>query len=141
MGLRRDYHFVDHGPTFTVLADRDRTGPWGLFGGLPGRRAEYVLNPDGEARRLNSKTTVDLVPGDVVSYRTCGGGGYGPPRERDPARVLADVRQGKVSVARAREVYRVAIDPANWTVDIEETARLRSPGSSTPPSLRSDGDA
>jgi N-methylhydantoinase B len=125
LGLRRDYLFPDHEVTFTILADRDREGPWGLFGGHAGRRAEYILNPDGEARRLNSKTTLELRQGDVVSYRTCGGGGYGPPEERDSERVLQDVRDCKVSVTRAREIYRVAIDTATWTVDTGETARLR----------------
>ena len=125
LGLRRDYLFPDHETTFSILADRERAGPWGLFEGLPGRPAEYVLNPDGEARRLGSKVTLDLQPGDVVSYRTCGGGGYGPPSEREPELVLRDVRQGKVSLERAREVYGVAIDPATWTVDLTETARLR----------------
>jgi len=126
LGLRRDYLFPDHAATFTVLADRDRAGPWGLFGGQPGQRAEYVLNPDGAARRLSSKTTLELQPGDVISYRTCGGGGYGKPEERDPELVLRDVREGKVSLERAREVYGVAIDPGTWTVSAEETARLRA---------------
>ncbi len=126
LGLRRDYFFPDHAVTFTILADRDRVGPAGLFGGHHGRVAEYVLNPDRENRRLGSKTTVELQPGDVVSYRTCGGGGYGPPEARDPRLVLRDVREGKVGLARAREVYRVAIDPATWTVDEAETARLRA---------------
>jgi N-methylhydantoinase B len=125
LGLRRDYQFPGHAVTFTVLADRDREGPWGLFGGLPGRPAAYLLNPGGEARPLSAKGTVELQPGDTVSYRTCGGGGYGPPRERDPRLVLADVREGKVSAARARSVYGVAVDTANWTVDEVETARLR----------------
>jgi len=62
----------------------------------------------------------------VVSYRTCGGGGFGPPEQRDPERVLRDVREGKVSPARARDVYRVAVDTAAWIVDEEETARLRA---------------
>jgi N-methylhydantoinase B len=126
LGLRRDYLFPDHCATFTVLADRDREGPWGLFGGQPGRRAEYVLNPDGEARRLGSKVTLELQPGDVVSYRTCGGGGYGRPEERDPQLLLRDVREGKVSLRQAREVYGVAIDAASWTIAAEETARLRA---------------
>ena len=128
LGLRRDYLFTNTGTTFTILADRDREGPWGLFDGLPGRRAEYVLNPDRDARSLGSKTTVELQPGDVVSYRTCGGGGYGPPEERDPERVLRDVRERKVSAARARDVYRVAVDTTTWSVDAAETVRLRSAG-------------
>ncbi len=126
LGLRRDYLFSEYPITFTILADRDREGPWGLFGGCAAPPAEYVLNPDGEATRLPSKTTVELQRGDVVSYRTCGGGGYGAPRERDPARVLRDVREGRVSIDRAREVYGVVIDRSTWRVDAERTAEARS---------------
>jgi N-methylhydantoinase B len=126
LGVRRDYRFDDHEVTFTILADRDRRGPWGLFGGQDGRKAFYILNPDGEARVLSSKTTVILKPADVISYQTCGGGGYGPPEERDPALVLRDVREAKVSLDRARAVYKVAVEPGTWTVDQTETARLRS---------------
>jgi N-methylhydantoinase B len=123
LGLRRDYRFDDHDVTFTVLADRNRWGPWGLYGGQDGRKAYYILNPDGEARELGSKMTVALKPGDVISYQTCGGGGWGNPEERAPELVLKDVRDGKVSLARAREVYKVAIDPATWTVKEAGTAK------------------
>jgi N-methylhydantoinase B len=123
LGLRKDYLF-DRPTTFTVLADRDKAGPWGLFGGLAGRKAEYVLTRDGEETRLGSKTTVELQPGDVMSYRTCGGGGYGPPHERDPERVLRDVIEGKVSAERAREHYGVAI--VDGRVDEDETRSLRA---------------
>ena len=61
----------------------------------------------GEEQRLSAKCTIELEAGDVVSYRTCGGGGYGPPGERDPELVRRDVREGKVSAERARDVYGV----------------------------------
>jgi N-methylhydantoinase B len=125
LGLRRDYLFPDRALSFTVLADRERWGPPGLFGGQDGQPATYIRNPEGEATPLGSKATVELEPGDTVSYRTCGGGGYGPPHERDPELVLRDVREAKVSLARARDVYRVAVDPERWAVDEVETARLR----------------
>ena len=125
LGLRRDYLFPDHEASFTILADRERWGPHGLFGGLPGERAHYVLNPDSDATELGSKVTVQLKENDVISYRTCGGGGYGPPQERDPQDVLWDVRNGKVSPERARQVYRVAIDAGALTVDLDATSRLR----------------
>ena len=60
---------------------------------------------------------------------TNGGGGYGPPSERDPERVRRDVEAGYVSAGRAAEVYRVAVlrrgrrDAARWTPTA--TARLR----------------
>jgi N-methylhydantoinase B len=123
LGLRKDYRFDLH-TTFTVLADRDKAGPHGVFGGHAGRVAEYVHVRDGVETRLPSKTTIDLVPGDVISIRTCGGGGYGPPEERDPERVLRDVLEGKISAERARELYRVAI--AGRRVDHDETEELRA---------------
>ena len=123
LGLRKDYLFDLH-TTFTVLADRDKAGPWGAFGGHTGRVAEYVHVRDGVETKLISKTTLDLVPGDVISVRTCGGGGYGPPEERDPERVLRDVLEGKVSAERARDVYRVAI--ADRRLDEAATQVLRS---------------
>ena len=111
LGLRKDYRF-DRPLTFTVLADRTKQGPWGVLGGGAGAPARFVLVRDGVERDLNPKSTVDLLAGDVVSYRTCGGGGYGPATERDPALVLRDVLEGKVSAQRARDLYRVAIDTA-----------------------------
>ncbi len=125
LGVRRDYLFPDSTPTFTILADRDRQGPHGLHGGLPGKPAEYVLNPDTDPVILSSKVTLDLKPGDVVSYRTCGGGGYGPPLKRDPLSVLRDVHESKVTRERARDVYGVAIDET-LKVDSEATRHLRS---------------
>lgn len=126
LGLRRDYLFPDHEVSFTILADRERWGPDGLFDGAAGQKASYILNPEGEAVVLGSKVTVQLAPGDVISYRTCGGGGYGSPLERDPALVLRDVREGKVSLERAQAVYGVALDVNTWTVNAAATSRNRS---------------
>jgi N-methylhydantoinase B len=122
LGLRKDYRF-DLATTFTILADRDKAGPWGVFGGEAGRIAEYVHIRNGVETRLSSKSTLDLVPGDVISVRTCGGGGYGPAEERAPERVLQDVLQGKVSGTRAREIYKVAI--SDRRVNESETQELR----------------
>jgi N-methylhydantoinase B len=122
LGLRKDYRF-DLATTFTILADRDKAGPWGVFGGEAGRIAEYVHIRNGVETRLSSKSTLDLVPGDVISVRTCGGGGYGPAEERAPERVLQDVLQGKVSATRAREIYKVAI--SDRRVDESQTQELR----------------
>jgi N-methylhydantoinase B len=126
LGLRKDYLFPRGPVTFTVLADRDREGPWGLFGGLAGKPAEYVLVSEGEERSIGSKATVEVQAGELVSYRTCGGGGYGPPEEREPERVLRDVVEGKISVERARTLYGVVIDETGRGVDEDETRRLRS---------------
>jgi N-methylhydantoinase B len=123
LGLRKDYLF-DRPTTFTVLADRTSHGPAGALGGHDGLPAEYVLVRDGREQPLSAKCTVELEEGDVVSYRTCGGGGYGPPEERDPGRVLRDVCEGKVSSERARSIYRVAIEGRQ--LDESATKELRS---------------
>ncbi len=125
LGLRRDWQFPDHEVTFTLLSDNSKNAPWGLFGGGPGAPGRHILNPDGEARELPSKKTLQLAPGDVVSYRTPGGGGYGPALERDPEAVLRDVIDGKVSLARAREVYGVVIDLDRRVVDAAATESIR----------------
>ncbi len=107
------------------MADRERWGPWGLFGGKAGQRASYILIDGEEESELGSKVTIQLKPGQIISYRTCGGGGYGLPYQRNPELVLRDVREGKVNLARAREMYGVDIDTNGWTVNEIETTRLR----------------
>ncbi len=126
LGLRRDYKFRDHEANVTILADTAKFPARGIFGGRDGRTARYLLNPDSEnCRDVGSKSTFYASPTDIVSMQTPGGGGYGDPLERDPTAVLDDVRCGKVSLDRAREVYGVAINPESWTVDLQETSRLR----------------
>ncbi len=129
LGMRRDYHFPDDPATFTVLSDRDIAGPKGIFGGMDGRKAFYILNPDEqseEATELSSKCVVELKPGDTVSFQTPGGGGYGLPFERDPNAVLRDVIGGKINRERARDLYGVVIDPESSTVDQSATANARN---------------
>ena len=70
------------------------------------------MNPGKPGERVIPSRFSDHVlhPGEVFSLDTPGGGGLGNPLERDPERVLNDVRNGYVTQKRAREVYRVAID-------------------------------
>ncbi len=125
LGVRRDWKFPNHKATLTVFSDNRKYAPWGLFGGGSGASSRYILNPDGEAKELPSKITLHLAPDSVISYRTPGGGGYGPPFERDPEGVLGDVLDGKVSVARARAAYGVVVDIDRRRVDLEATQKLR----------------
>jgi len=74
---------------------------------------------------LPSKITLSLEPESVISYRTPGGGGYGPAIEREPEAVLWDVTNGKVSSARARDVYGVVIDGERREIDWNATHARR----------------
>ncbi|MCK4410675.1 hydantoinase B/oxoprolinase family protein, partial [Candidatus Bipolaricaulota bacterium] len=67
-----------------------------------------------------------LAAGEVVSFQTGGGGGYGSPHERDPKKVLKDVANGYVSLERAKEEYGVIIDEATMKVDGQATEELRN---------------
>lgn len=128
LGMRRDYHFPDDPATFTVLSDRDVAGPKGIFGGMDGRKAFYILNPDEQTEQvaeLSSKCVVELKPGDTVSFQTPGGGGYGSPFERDPNAVLLDVLGGKINIQRAYDLYGVVIDTESTSVDEIATSNSR----------------
>jgi N-methylhydantoinase B len=126
LGVRRDYTFPGHTPSFSILSDKAKYAPWGLFGGSAARPAKYILNPDTDARELPSKITLPLQPGDVVSVQTPGGGGCEPAWLRPPHLVAADVALGKLSCQRAQQVYGVVVHPETLTVDEAATAVLRT---------------
>jgi len=79
----------------------------GVDGGGEGRNPYVVVHPDEEReeRYPGIVSNVGLDPGDVFRIETGGGGGVLPPAGRDPARVRADLDDGVVTLAKAREVY------------------------------------
>lgn len=108
-GLRKDVELLASEATVTLLGDRHRHAPYGLFGARAGARAETLLERNGETRPLGSKEVLELRRGDVVSFRLAGAGGYGDPRERAREAVLRDVADGFVSREAARAVYGVEL--------------------------------
>ena len=102
----------------------DRTGnpALGLLGGSPGATGDLRLADGG---RPHPKSHYVLQPGQRVILELPGGGGYGPPSERDPERVLADARQGYISLDAAERDYAVVVDAATMAVDEAATAALR----------------
>jgi N-methylhydantoinase B len=89
-----------------VNLDRTKCPPWGLAGGLDGQTNIGLIHRAGGGEEVIYKgTNVLLSPGDSVTFRTAGGGGYGDPREREPARIAADLRDGLISQAAALGVY------------------------------------
>ena len=125
LSLIREYRFLEDEGILQIRSDRFRTPPYGLDGGGPGTLCQNILNPQGEARRLPSKTLVTIRKGDVLLHIQAGAGGWGSPWEREPERVLADVRDEKVSRESAERDYGVAIDDRRWTIDGERTRALR----------------
>lgn len=122
---RRAYRFLEREAVLQVRSDRRETRPFGLYGGRPGRSSRNVLNPAGQLRELDSKLIMNLERGDVFMYEMPGGGGWGNPLERDPGRVLEDVRNEFVSVEEAASEYGVVVSTETWTVDGEATSAQR----------------
>jgi N-methylhydantoinase B len=69
---------------------------------------------------------IQLKYGDHLIILSGGGAGVGRPSERDPEEVLADVKNELVSVQKAKDVYKVVIDPAKMQVLAKETLALRN---------------
>jgi N-methylhydantoinase B len=106
LSLRKDIRLLADGIVLSNLGDRCRFAPYGLDDGRDGTLGETVLNPgSSEERKLESKGTFVLNAGDVVSFRSAGSGGFGPPRERPRQAVVKDLREGYISPAAAREIY------------------------------------
>ncbi len=69
-------------------------------------RASTSARDPYTSRRRKSKLLTRVGKGDRLVVETAGGGGYGPPTERDRGALEEDVRNGKVSADAAREIYR-----------------------------------
>ncbi|MGH8219337.1 MAG: hydantoinase B/oxoprolinase family protein, partial [Steroidobacteraceae bacterium] len=89
-----------------VNLDRTRCPPWGLAGGHAGQSNQGVIRrADGREELIYKGTNVALDAHESVIFRTAGGGGYGNPRDRQPARVAEDLREGLISEAAAQLIY------------------------------------
>jgi N-methylhydantoinase B/oxoprolinase/acetone carboxylase alpha subunit len=77
-GIVREFEFLT--PTqVTVLSDRRSRGPYGLFGGRPGRPGKNRLLHGARAIAIDGKARFEVKAGDVFRIATPGGGGYGKP--------------------------------------------------------------
>src|SRR5690625_380424 len=105
--------------------ERLRYQPWGAAGGWPGLPMEVMLNPDHpQAQRIETINVLALQQGDVIEFRTPGGGGWGDPLQRPVAHVQQDLILGLVSPAYAHRYYGVVVN-ADGTIDAEQTAQRR----------------
>jgi N-methylhydantoinase B/oxoprolinase/acetone carboxylase alpha subunit len=123
--------YIEYGPVDTELevlyaADGTVNPALGVRGGQSGALCRPAMRKaDGEVVGLEAWARVVLEPGETIISISSGGGGYGPPHERDVERVLHDVRDGWVSVARARDVYGVVIGD-DGEVDDDATRARRT---------------
>lgn len=114
--------------TLTVNGERCRVAPQGLLDGQEGMLfRSSVERTGGGIDQLPSKGGYVVVKrGDRVSIRPAGSGGYGHPFDREPERVLMDVRDGYVSRKAAFELYGVALTKDGNGIDVAGTREARS---------------
>ncbi len=106
----------------SCMYDRTGNAAAGLLGGKPGATGEVALSDGGYP---HPKSHYVLKPGQRVTLKLPGGGGFGPPSLREPQRVLDDARQGYVSPEAAARDYGVLIDAEKMTIDVEATNARR----------------
>jgi N-methylhydantoinase B len=98
----------------SMVMDHGRTGPLGALGGADGGVNKVAVEISGEEYRpphLSKDQDIQLTPGDRIRVSTPGGGGYGDPRRRDPAKVARDVMRGYYSREQAEELFGVRFTP------------------------------
>ena len=125
LGIVKDYRCTDD---IHLLAayDRSVTPPWGLFGAKEAmHNVVVVTKANGEQESFMKRTGYQLKEGDVMSFRTAGGGGYGPPGDREVERVAADVVEGYVSAEAAARDYGVVVGD-DGLVDVEASRSARA---------------
>ena len=145
MGLAVTPHDTDELHTMVVGHGVQVPNSVGQFGGTPGACAYHLLRKSnagiaeliktnshmsdlfdagGGVRRFDSKPGhFPLHRGDVLAYSFQGGGGFGDPIRRDPARVARDVHNGFVTPHWASALYGVVV--RGGTVDAEATRTRR----------------
>ena len=99
------------GVHFWLDTSRQRSRPWGLFGGGPGSSARCELSPG--ATPIDHGYTM-LNTGDSAAIETAGAGGYGDPARRLPQAVADDLQAQKISTRTAEEYLRSGVqqDPS-----------------------------
>jgi N-methylhydantoinase B len=95
LGQQLDIEVLGDAPLeFRFNAERIATPAAGVVGGGPGAPGEIRIN---DQPIHDTKLAYTLQPGDRLSLRTPGGGGYGPPDERTAAAHQHDLLAGYIT--------------------------------------------
>jgi N-methylhydantoinase B len=130
LSVRRTYRLLAEQGELSLLGNRVRVPPFGLYGGDHGAPARYTLDPGTSRQRPAApefgakKHQIPLRRGQSIEQETAGGGGFGDPLDRDPKAVAHDVAFGYVSAAAAAARYGVVVDRGR--VDEAATTQRRA---------------
>lgn len=135
-GARRCWRVTAPKVTVSSVMDRLESDPYGLFGGLPGKRGALLYRRHGEPEfrtfmeafgvaSPGKFTGIEVEEGDEILIVAPGGGGYGSPLERPVEDVVEDVREGLVSIESARRDYGVVVEEHDGRIELVEVIRER----------------
>lgn len=129
LGVIREYEALEEGIMTESWMEFFHSPPKGVLGGTDGRPHRVVLRRGTPEEQVFTERFSDLrlAPGQSSLTESAGGGGWGDPRQRDPRRVLEDVRNEYVSNVEARDVYGVVLraEDGDFALDEAATAELR----------------
>ena len=116
-GCVREYESTTDDLTVTATTGRHRFPPWGAEGGQDGSpNAVELVRADGSVERSGKLARARLAKGEAFRVLTATGGGWGDPYERPVEDVVADVRDGYVTLDVAARRYGVVLDPTTLEV-------------------------
>ncbi|MEM0212585.1 MAG: hydantoinase B/oxoprolinase family protein [Saccharolobus sp.] len=125
LGVIKDYVILSKEAYFTVSIGRSKFPPWGVNGGYNGPPNYCIIYKKNEKPKIVRKVaSIKLEYGDKISLHSAGGGGWGDPLDRDPVKVLDDIKNEYITVDIARKIYGVVIQD-DGKINIEETLKLR----------------
>ena len=112
LGAIYEIEVLDDEADLVVLGERGDYPPFGVLGGGPGaaNRVTYQQDDGEHSPVMGTKLVgVRLKRGQRVRIESPGGGGFGPPAERDVKAIERDLRLGLISRAAAARDYGVTV--------------------------------
>ena len=104
LGQRIEMTSASDDPFLVFLSvERIKHAARGRAGGLSGTPGRIRVT--GRDADIPGKCELRVEPGERLIFDTPGGGGFGPPGERDRERMAQDVAHGLVSADAARDIY------------------------------------
>ncbi len=116
LGVETKFIIGSDNTKLVTFGDGDVEPAFGAHGGKEGTLNKIELTyPDGTVYKTTTKDLLENVPkGTIYFQQAGGGGGYGNPLERPVEKVIKDVRNGVVSIKKAKEDYGVIVNPETF---------------------------
>lgn len=130
-GTRWEVEPLDRPMTLITFGEGRRIPAMGASGAkstmIQKKVGRLEITRNGKTEVITQNVIETINPGERAANMNPGGGGFGSAFERNPLKVVEDVRNGLVSIEGARLDYGVVIsDKVLLEVDRTATAKLRS---------------